>query len=423
MHLEKIEEYRLSGLHEYAGAVVICKVNTHTDTIAAWDTARKNGVLPVFIPFATRVDDCDNVMRETNATAVIEVDGAKVIIVPTGNKYTSGKVISFEPGAAIHVTSASTGNPKIVYRSNANLVEEAKRYITELKITDDDVILSTAPLYHSYGFTSAMITAEISHARLIDPGLILPRKILKLCETEGVTILHGAPFLYAKLIESAKGHTLGKRMRLCIASGGAMIEGLQARFEKAFGIPLLQQYGSSETGSLSLSEPGDSWHCVGKAFSGVSFELKRNESGRDEVFVSTPQTIGAYVVGGEILYLPKNGYRMGDHGGIDETGRLLLFGRADDIVDIAGKKVSLKSVENVVRQYIGVTYARCTFVQIGDRGEIHMSYSATNDIDHQDLYKHCRNHMPEYHIPARFIRTDQSTESCIGSWKREPVPK
>ena len=62
----------------------------------------------------------------------------------------------------------------------------------------------------------------------------------------------GVPYFYRKMLDVSNKYYLNNELRYIIASGGPMEEGLQREFKKRFGRKLLQQYGSTETGSLAL---------------------------------------------------------------------------------------------------------------------------------------------------------------------------
>ena len=402
-----------------AGDVVLCKTLSQLDTVVAWLACQTTNVIPLLVDGNSPLLQEGSIIHEANVKSSIQFSEDGTYSYSVSPIYDCDRQQAvFSHGGVIHVTSATTGNPKMVFRSKRQLEFEELRYIERTNISDNDVILSTAPLHHSYGFTSAMLVALRTGASLIDPGVILPRKILQLCVKEGVTILHGTPFLYEKLVEVSKGYRLGDNIRLCICSGGPMPSGLQKRFKKSFGISLLQQFGTTETGALTISEAGDPYNCVGRPLSGVDFVISSDINGLPWIHVSSPATIGYYLTGHGLSKLPHQRYRIGDLGFIDSSERVFLEGRGDDVAIIAGKKVSLKMVEEVVMDHPSVDFAKCTVNPRGSRQEILVRYVSDKEISPSLLIAHCQQHLSTYQIPRKYERMRGGSLSKSKSWKK-----
>ena len=400
--------------------VVLCKILSQPDAIVAWLASQATEVVPLFIDGNIPTAQEELLISEANMRSIIQFCGNETYILSPYEKDNCGRQQAAPScGGVIHVTSATTGNPKMIFRSKEQLESEVMRNIERTNISDKDVILSTAPLFHSYGFMSGMFAALKTGASLVDPGVILPRKILRLCVKEGVTVLLGTPLLYEKLVEVSKRYTLGENIRLCISSGGPMPLGLQKRFREAFGISLLQQYGSTETGALAISEVGDPYNCVGIPLSGIDFAISTDINGLPWIHISSLVTLGYYLTSQGLSELPHQGYKIGDLGFMDSSGRVFLEGRKDDVAIIAGKKVSLRMVEKVLMNYPFVEFARCILYPIGSRQEIHARYVSDKEIPPSLLVAHCRKHLLTYQVPRKYERMNREALSKSKSWKKE----
>lgn len=278
--------------------------------------------------------------------------GAKVVLESVGTDhyvYLISDTCSKSPflnnikeNSIIHLTSATTGNPKLVVRTKEQIDSEITRYSKYLNIDENDSILPIVPIYTSFGFISGMLLSMKVNAKLILPDIILPRNIIQLSNLNKATVMLGVSYFYRKMLAISSKYTLNNELRYVISSGGPMEEGLQKDFKDRFGIKLLQQYGSTETGSLCIGCSEDSYRSVGKPIPGVKFKIINDKDDKPWVYVSSPTTIGAYMTKDGIVELDKTLYKIGDLGRIKENGEVELLGRSDDILVVDGKKVDKK---------------------------------------------------------------------------------
>ena len=90
----------------------------------------------------------------------------------------------------------------------------------------------------------------------------------------------------------------------------------------------------------------------------------------------------------------------------DEDGDIFILGRADDIINVGGEKVSPIDVENVACQYEHIKECACIGVEDpeGILGEVPVLFvTAENGYNEQDLQKYLANHMERYKMPYKYI--------------------
>lgn len=94
-----------------------------------------------------------------------------------------------------------------------------------------------------------------------------------------------------------EGLDLPESIRYMFSSSVSIEDNLLIEFADKFGYVITQQYGSTETGSLGISRPGDLKNEFSICFRGVSFNVRSMENEQDlcEIIVSSPETIGAYI--------------------------------------------------------------------------------------------------------------------------------
>ncbi len=119
--------------------------------------------------------------------------------------------------------------------------------------------------------------------------------------------------------------------------GGTAISPDVIRYFQAIGMPLVQIYGSSECGMVTMHPPGQ----IKAETSGTpldGFEVKLSDVG--EILVKSPCLFKGYYKAEEktAKVLVDGWYHTGDFGNIDEDGHLIVMDRMDDLQPIAGDK-------------------------------------------------------------------------------------
>jgi len=119
--------------------------------------------------------------------------------------------------------------------------------------------------------------------------------------------------------------------------GGTAISPDVIRYFQAIGMPLVQIYGSSECGMVTMHPPGQ----IKAETSGTpldGYEVKLSDEG--EILVKSPCLFKGYYKAEEktAKVLVDGWYHTGDFGNIDEDGHLIVMDRMDDLQPIAGDK-------------------------------------------------------------------------------------
>jgi acyl-CoA synthetase (AMP-forming)/AMP-acid ligase II len=312
--------------------------------------------------------------------------------------------------AMVHLTSGSSGVPKGVLRTAADLTEEACNVVETLAMAPGDAVLCATPVYHS--FASGLLMACLYSGT---PCLLMPRlapaTLLDLAAREGATIIAGVPYVFQTL-SALRSQTRLPSLRLAI-SGGAHLPAETARlFQERFGAPLVQEYGLSEAGivTLNLDGPAES---VGPPIPNVglrivhpndaSCELPVGAEG--EVVVRRASPPSQYLGDPEasrVVFTPE-GVRSGDLGRLDPAGHLTLTGRIKQMINVAGAKVAPREVEEVLLGHAAVAEAVVFGIPRGDLEETAAAVVVPFKgaaVSEGALRAHCRERLSAYKIPA-----------------------
>ena len=301
----------------------------------------------------------------------------KAIIMPTNLiRKTYFKEVSMNDTAAILFSSGSEGSPKGVELSHSNIAANAKQAAIELGAISTDVIMSTLPTFHAFGFaiTTLMPLSEgipiVCHADPKDVATI----------SSGIkkysgTILVGTPtFLRMYTISKKVTNESMQSLRLVVAGAEKLRSEVREGFESKFNMPVYEGYGTTETSpgaSVNLPDiPANNLNpeklrnrpgTVGRAFSGTEFRIVDPDSldpianGEDGlILIGGPQIMKGYLKmpekTAEVIEIIDGyrWYRTGDKGHLDEDGFLTIVDRYSRFAKIGGEMISLTTVEEEI---------------------------------------------------------------------------
>src|SRR5215469_663078 len=274
---------------------------------------------------------------------------------------------SDDDDAVILYTSGTTGVPKGAELTHANLYRNAEVTTTTLLTADQgDVIMGCLPLFHVFGLTCGMNASVISGATLT----LLPRfdaaAALEMIEREKVTIFEGVPTMYSALLHSPARATADvSSLRLCVSGGAALPVEVLRQFEEAFGCPILEGYGLSETSPVaSFNHPDRERKAgsIGTPIAGVEMRVV-DDAGND-----VPQgEVGEIAIRGHNVMkgywgkpaetaaaIPDGWFRTGDLARVDEDGYFFIVDRKKEMIIRGGYNVYPREIEEAIHEHPAV---------------------------------------------------------------------
>ncbi|MGW7369245.1 type I polyketide synthase, partial [Streptomyces sp. NPDC054841] len=330
-------------------------------------------------------------------------------------------------------TSGTTGRPKgVLYSLRSSLWLVASCHVQVLGLSEDDRLLWPMPLFHGLGQNLCVmgVTAVGAGARLM--GGFAASDVLDALHEDAVTFLAGVPTTYHYLLERAGEEDTGlPALRLGFVAGSASGASLGSRFEEAFGVPLVDQYGSTETGAITSNWPTGERVAgsAGLPVPGVSVRLVDPESGRDmaageegEVWVSGPNVmLGYHGQPGTTTEVLRDGwYRTGDLARRDALGHVTLTGRLKELIIRGGENIHPVEIEEVLRGVRGVTDAAVGAEPHDVLGEVPVAYvvPGPEGVDAQALFAHCRERMSYFKVPEKLYAVERVPRTASGKITR-----
>ena len=338
--------------------------------------------------------------------------------------------------ALLAYTSGTTGRPKGVPLSHANLLSSIRAVMWSWRWSADDVLVHALPFSHQHGLGGVHATL-LRGSRAVVHGRFDPDRLCAAIESERATVLFAVPAIYEQLaawerIEDPDFSSL----RLVVSGSAALSPILARRVSSLLGRKLLERYGSTESG-LSVSNPYDGprkFGSVGLPLPGTEMAIVDGEGrglppGEDgEVVLRGPQVFSGYwhlPEETEESFYPGGWFRSGDMGRVDQDdGYLTITGRSKEMIISGGLNVYPREVELVLEEHATVYKAAVVGVPSERWGEEVVAFivpAVDTAVDAGELTAHAHEHLSAYKCPKRFRATDQLPRNELGKILRDEL--
>jgi acyl-CoA synthetase (AMP-forming)/AMP-acid ligase II len=278
------------------------------------------------------------------------------------------------PGVALALpTSGASGRPRTVALSGAGIRANVEAILGYLPVAGARVAI-VLPLASGYALIGQAFTALRAGAPLcLAVDLAWPSTQLDFLAGVGATLLSSVPGSLRRLAQTALDRDPQDRPPFThIASAGAPLDtatrtALRTAFPAA---RLVNQYGLTEASprvtAVADTDPAFAAGSVGRALPGVTLEIRGPDGHAlgpgelGELYVRGPSVMVEYLgdaVATDAALGPGGWLRTRDLGRLDATGALFLDGRSDDLVKVAGERVSLAATSAALLQAPGVDEA------------------------------------------------------------------
>jgi long-chain acyl-CoA synthetase len=241
----------------------------------------------------------------------------------------------------LKVTSGSTGTPRALAFTDAQMAADGRQVCATMGITGTDVNLGCIPFGHSYGLGNLVLPLVLQGTAIVSGVPVLPQALAAGIAQWRPTVFPAVPALLRVLVAADVGAGQLRSLRTVISAGAPLAPETAQAFHNKFGLKIHNFYGSSETGGITYDRTGKAaltGRSVGRPLQGV--QLEPGAGGR--FWVKSAAVTGA------------GKFRPADRGELNSRGELVLLGRAGRMVKIAGRRLDPAEVERALRQLPGV---------------------------------------------------------------------
>lgn len=320
-------------------------------------------------------------------------------------------------------TSGTTDRPKGVMHSYQNFYWKCVDHVMSLELTSASRLLVAGPLYHVGAFDLPGLAVlwmggMMCVHRDFDAG-----RVLAAIQDEKLTGTWLAPVMLTQILaHPGRGDYDVTSLQWCIGGGEktpeARIRGFSDYFTQG---RYIDAYGLTESGSGdTLMEPGmeiEKIGSTGRALAHVQIVIMDDDGAaltpgtEGEICLRGPKIAAGYWKDPENTARARHGewFRTGDVGYLDADGFLFLTDRKKDLIISGGENIASSEVERVIYMLPEVKETAVIGVPDERWGETPVAvvvFNSGQDLDPDQVKKHCSQHLAGFKVPKRVILRD-----------------
>ncbi|WP_454644635.1 acyl-CoA synthetase [Bradyrhizobium liaoningense] len=337
-----------------------------------------------------------------------------------GERGQSAPAVSIDDSdvCAILYTSGTTGSPKGAMITHSNVWTNNLNWVLAFGITDQDVMLSVAPMFHAGGLFAAVLASLMLGGHVVLQSQFISDDFLNAIRDRRVTLSFGVPTMILALTQSAGFEAMDfSALRYFIVGGAPSPESL-LRICTRRSIPVSHAYGMTEATSVAtILETSLALDKVGSVGRAVMLGDMRLVDGNGAVVTAPHQKAEVHVRGGHIFagYWRKpeatsaafvdGWFASGDVGYLDEDGYLYICDRLKDMIISGGENIYPAEIESILLEHPNVVNAAVVGAPDEKWGEtvvaaVVLRPGATMGVE--ELREFCGPRLARYKLP-RFV--------------------
>ena len=336
-------------------------------------------------------------------------------------------------------TTGTTGKPKGGMHSYATIRAIVLNNWHGAGMEKDDVILLPLPLNHSVGMREIRTAFYLGATVILQNGFVIAKELENNIRKYHCTALISVPASIETVYRQMKekfSEVMGG-LRYMEIGAGSLSYDMKIKLPKL--LPhtrIVNTWGSTETGGaifLDLTAHPDKLTSLGKPVSGI--EVRAVDSDGRAVAARDMDTAGRLEVRGSMQMIgyyhnPEitketliDGWlRTNDMVYFDAAGFVYMLGRADDIINVGGEKVSPIEVENIASEFDEIRECACIGVDDPDGilGQVPVLYYVPEktEVDHGRCMKFLSEKMEKYKLPHRLIPIEELPRNRMKKLRR-----
>ena len=342
-----------------------------------------------------------------------------------------------EDTAVILYTSGTTGQPKGAELTHGNLISNTEVACTDIvRAHPDDVIFGGLPLFHVFGQTVALNAAVAAGACLTLLPRFDPEHALQILAGHGVTVFEGVPTMYVALLHRPDRADYDvSALRMCISGGAALPVEVLRGFEAAFGVPVLEGYGLSETSPVaSFNHPGRERKpgSIGTPIRDVrvrlvddkGYEVPLGEVG--EIVIQGPNVMKGYWQRPEATAeaVRDGWFHTGDLARVDEDGYFYIVDRKKELIIRGGYNVYPREIEEVLYEHPAVAEAAVIGLPhpaLGEEVAAAVALKPGAAASAEELRDYVKGQVAAYKYPRHLWLVDELPKGATGKVQKRDI--
>ncbi|HVC69506.1 MAG TPA: AMP-binding protein [Acidimicrobiales bacterium] len=341
-----------------------------------------------------------------------------------------------EAACSINYTSGTTARPKGVELTHRTCWLNAGSFGWHTTVTDGDVLLHTLPMFHCNGWGMPYAVTAMG-GRHVVLRKVDGEEILRRIESEGVTLLCGAPAVVAAILAAGAERVAAGRevpghgtVRMVVAGAPPPSKTIE-RIETELGWEFIQIYGLTETAPLlTVNRAPYEWDGLDPAersvrlsragVPAVGVRMRIDEEG--EVLARSNHVFAGYWQQPDESASALDGgwFHTGDGGYLDGP-YTVISDRKKDVIITGGENVSSIEVEDCLYQHPDVAEVAVIGVPDEKWGETVKALVVARPgatVTEDELIEHCRAHMAHFKAPRSVELRDALVRTATGKLQK-----
>ncbi|WP_249010829.1 acyl-CoA synthetase [Conexibacter sp. DBS9H8] len=338
-----------------------------------------------------------------------------------------------QPPRLVILTSGTTGTPKGAGRHVPLSLSPIGGPLSRVPYRSGQIHQICAPIFHALGF-SQMILAVSLNATMVIHRRFDPQQALESMAENRVNTVVMVPVMLQRMMaldDAAFESRDLSALRIVFVSGSALSADLARRTLDRLGPVLYNLYGSTEVAYATIATPADLTAApgtVGRVVHGATVKILAEDGAEQPVgktgriFVANTIQFEGYTGGGH-KEIRDGLMSSGDVGHFDESGRLFIDGRDDDMIVSGGENVFPHEVEELLAGHPAVAEAAAIGVEddeFGQRLKAFVALRSGKSVDADTLRAYVKDNLANYKVPREIVFLDALPRNPTGKvLKRE----
>jgi long-chain acyl-CoA synthetase len=327
------------------------------------------------------------------------------------------------PAGCVHLktTSASSGEARMIAFTGEQLAADAENIVATMGLRREWPNLGVISLAHSYGFSNLVLPLLLHGIPLILADSPLPETVRQAARAAEFITLPAVPALWRAWHEAG---AIPENVKVAISAGAPLPLPLEQAVFGARKLKIHNFYGASECGGIAYDAapmPRADAACVGAPMQNV--HLSVNGDGCLEV---RSRAAGKTYWPAPTEKLTGGCFQTSDLAEVVD-GLVYLRGRAGDQINVAGRKVSPETIENVLLAHPDVRECLVFGAPSADveRGETVVAcVAAEKPVSADSLRQYLSQQLPAWQIPREWmftnsLETNQRGKLSRAEWRRK----
>ena len=339
--------------------------------------------------------------------------------------------------ALLAYTAGTTGQPRGAMLRHAHLAANHEQLeATRQQVGERDVVLGVLPMSHIYGLNVGLAYPLGCGAAVACLERFEPEACLDAVARDHVTVVLGVPPMYAAWLQVGPGERDLSSIRLAASGAAPLAPETATAFEAAFGVPIWEGYGLTETAPvLTTTAMGDHPRpgSVGRPVPDVELRLVGDRGqpvapgDPGEILARGPNVFDGYWrdrAATERAFTADGFFRTRDVGYADADGEIHLIDRKSDLIIVNGFNVYPREVEDVLVDHPSVAQAGVVGVADARSGEavkavVVLRPGAT--VSEDELARYCARFLARFKCPGQIAFADELPSLATGKLLRREL--